>query len=166
MWLLLLLGVVAFDVYFYLEKWIPLQRQYKELKLKQERLEKKVIPLFNSLVESLKTERVVSTPPQLLKGLKSKGSVKHVAFPTLTIFRKYSDAFTDEGKKLLDQTFSQLKKKGVKSIEIRLYEGPYRKLTSKRLVKLKKFARSYGFKVSVFADNTISRWTLQITIKS
>ncbi len=162
--LILLFGLVAVDVYWYLDRYRPLEKRYQELLEKHTRL-----------LSQLPAEPPAQPPephePSLLEGLEQEADTTHrlsATFKTLDLFAKWSDRFRPGGSRLLEQLLVGVNPKRIQQVTIRMYQGPYKTLTRKRLKALRRWFVQKGVpeaRIRTLATDLLRRWHTRIDLR-
>ncbi len=165
---ILFFGLLAVDAYLYLEHWRPLQHRYQELLEKHTHL---LGLLPGDTTATPASQAPEPREPSLLEGLSASADTGHrisVSFKTLDLFAKWSDRLTSGGTKLLEQLLVGIQPSKVQRVTIRVYQGPYKTLTRKRLRTLRQWFVRRGIpasRIRTEATNRLRKWHTHIEIR-
>ncbi len=165
--LILFFGLLALDVYLYLDRYRPLERRYQELLARHTRLLSEL-----PAQPSETTEPPAAREPSLLEGLSSTSTqTQHrlsASFKTLDLFVKWSDRFKAGATRLLEELLVGVQPSEIQRITVQMYQGPYKTLTRKRLRALKRWFVSRGIpesKIRTVPTDRIAKWHTRVVIE-
>ncbi len=167
--LILFFGLLALDVYLYLDRYRPLEHRYHDLLERHTRLLSE-LPAGTTAI----APAPAPTPrePSLLEGLSPSAPASTqrlgASFKTLDLFVKWSDRFKPAASRLLEQLLVGVRPDQVKRVTLQMYQGPYRTLTRKRLRALKRWFAEQGIpehRIHTRATNRLAKWHTRVDIE-
>ncbi len=161
-----LLVIVGVDLYFYREYWQPTVQELQDLKVQNQKLLAALGQERASQI--LASSSTPPSPPSLLEGVSAPQDTLTLTIRTLQLFVRYKDQLSAGGKKVLQRLVESVSSRSVTRIEIRMYQGPYKTLTQKRLRTLKRFFTKAGFpasRIHTRPDDRLKKWTTSIRIQ-
>ncbi len=162
--LLVLAGV---NIYFYQEVWQPTLQELQDLKVQNEKLLKALGQARSAEILGT-TPSEPTSPPSLLEGVSTPQDTLSLTIRTLQLFVRYKPTLSSAGKKVLQRLTEGISSRSVQQVEIRMYQGPYKTLTQKRLQALKRYFINAGVpasRIRVMPDDHLKKWTTSIRIR-
>ena len=162
----LLIGSLGFNFYLLVEEISPLKR---ELFILQDQNKKLFSKLNATSVTKPTAEKRATLREEhsLLEGVSTIKDTFTLEIKTLKIFKRYKTVFSGDGKGLLKDFIKSFPVKGIKRVEITIYQGPYKTLTRGRLKVLEDYFVKLGVSkglISLRADDSIKKWTTMIRV--